>query len=147
MARRWRWAGSSNAMVTVAGATQGVALLAETVVEKGETLTRIVGDVSVNLVAVSATNRRGAYGIIWLPTGITGGIPNPQADFDADWVYLYNLTLMPHVEVADFQTRHFLIDNRSMRKVKGNEQLMIVGNFLVSASNLSWGLRFGIKMV
>ena len=146
MARRqWRWAGDSNSMAVTAGSTQSVEVLDESVLEKGETIVRVVGQVSANLTSVSSANRINAIGLMLLPSQATNG-PNPLTDFDADWIWHSLLIMMPQVEVADFQTRHLFVDNRSMRKVGSDERLMMMGHAVTSTANLAWGIRIGLKM-
>jgi len=148
MARRWRWAGNQNSIAVVAGTHQAVSVLNDDVLEKGETISRIIGEISWNLVSVSAANRRVACGLIVAPQGMgSSAFPDPLADFDADWIWFNGAVLSPHVEVADFQTRDLLVDNRAMRKVGSDESLFMVASVQTSTTNLSWVLRVGLKLV
>jgi len=84
MARRWRWAGHGNSLTLVAGTTQAVAAIPEAALEKGETITRIVGSVLWTLAAASTTTRRNAAGLILGPAqAAAASLPDPRVDFDA----------------------------------------------------------------
>jgi len=147
MARRWAWKGDSGGLTLVADVVQHGVVLTDAVLEKGQTITRVVGDISVGKITVSTATRRFAIaGLLTLPGAESVDLPNPLVDFDADWIWYVGGTSAPQNATADFGTRQFGVDNRSMRKVGDHELLAIVANFEGAGANLSWVLRVGLKL-
>ncbi len=148
MARRWRWAGAGNAHTLVAGTSQASVAIPNTASEKGETLVRIVGSILYTLAAVSVTPRRSAAGLIFAPSqAAAASLPDPNVDFDANWIWHQNVTMAPIQVAADFQTQVHNVDSRAMRIIGSNEDLFFVASTTVSNLIVHFQFRFGIKMV
>jgi len=148
MARRWQWRFDVDTETVAAGVSKIVQVLSQADFSKGETLTRVVGTVSVQKSLVSAAVIEFACGLIAVDEGaVAAGVPDPIIDAGADFIWWIGGVLMPEDTAAGFSTRHFFVDNRSMRIARSDQRLVFSLKCNTEGAVFGWGLRFGIKLV
>ena len=146
MARRqWAWRGEDELLTSAADTLQVAPVLTDAELNKGETIVRLVGDMAIQLVTATTQVRRFGVGFT-LVTEATGSGPDPLVDFDADWIWHKFGTLMPDGGGNSFMTVRYSIDNRSMRKVRENEKLIVCVHGQGAPMLFGFGLRVGLKL-
>jgi len=147
MARRWKWLGHEELAVSTADTLLVKDVLPEVSIDKGQTLARIVGDVLIGKVTPDTSVRSYGMGLILVDEGATAaaGVPDPLEDYDADWMWLRNGWIRRDA-VADRAERLYLVDNHSMRKVRGDDKLVMVMHSITVAMDFAYCFRVGIKL-
>jgi len=147
VARQWEWQGARGAVAVGIGvAAVGTLLEAASVLEKGSTVSRMIGNVTAGKAVSSTGVPQFGMGMILLNDGVTV-FPDPIGTDDAPWLWHQTGHLPPFDGGGDFGNTRFLVDVHGMRKVQGDQALFFVtSSDAAVAMSYTFGLRWGLKL-
>ena len=129
MARIPDWLGHEDLVVTPSGTHAFKEVLPTSAINKGDTLVRVRGSVLAHDGTAGADDRVTAAGLVFVDdSAVIAGMPDPNADPDADWLWHSWFTLYAESDAGLKVWDRVLVDNKSMRKVaSGVQRLVFIG--------------------
>ena len=145
MPRGRDWLGTENSLIiTGAGVSAMQDVLPASVINKGDTLVRVRGNVLVHTDVATVTDQVCAAGLMLVnENAVIAGVPDPSVDTDADWFWHSWFTLYAEGVSQRFPWERQHVDNKSMRKVPSGVQRLV---FVATAptpvgAHFTWGFR------
>ena len=148
-ARQTDWLGTENTSIIGAGTYGVLPVLPATVIHKGDTLVRVRGNVLCHVDTAQVDDEVAACGLILAnENAVAAGVPNPEVDTDADWLWHSWFTLYAEGVAQRFPWERQHVDNKSMRKVpSGVQELVFVASSPSGVgTHWTWGFRILRKL-
>ena len=141
MARITRWDGLVGGANIAAGTTQIQVVLAASKLGKGVTIARVRGQVVIHPNVVGTLHAKLAFGLYLGDESLGAAqVPEPLTDFNADWLF-HSTAICASDTFTDGGYDRLLVDNRSMRRVQGDQALWLVAESEAVAMNTLWAFR------